>query len=95
MLSQKIWAILNRKTAKGRDYYDASFLFSIAKPDYKYLDMKAGIKNMNQLKTKLGTKIKSIDLNLLIKDVSPFLINANDVKKIELFSEFLEQLTYG
>lgn len=92
LLSQKIWAILNRKTAKGRDYYDAMFLFSIAKPDYKYLYMKAGIKDVNQLKNKLGVKIKSLDLKQLARDVSPFLINPKDVKRIELFSEFLEQI---
>ncbi|MBK7267283.1 MAG: nucleotidyl transferase AbiEii/AbiGii toxin family protein [Ignavibacteriales bacterium] len=27
LLSQKIWAILNRKTPKGRDFYDATWLF--------------------------------------------------------------------
>ncbi|MDP3150354.1 MAG: nucleotidyl transferase AbiEii/AbiGii toxin family protein [Ignavibacteria bacterium] len=93
LLSQKIWAINNRKMAKGRDYYDALFLFSIAKPDFKYLEMKAGIKNINQLKNSLDSKIKSIDLKQLVRDVSPFLINPNDIKRIELFQDFVKGLS--
>ena len=92
LLSQKIWAILNRKTAKGRDYYDTMFLFSIAKPDYKYLEIKAEIKNIDQLKDKLGAKVKTKDFKKLEKDVSPFLINPGDIKRIELFPDFLKAL---
>ncbi|MBI2417360.1 MAG: nucleotidyl transferase AbiEii/AbiGii toxin family protein, partial [Ignavibacteriales bacterium] len=85
LLSQKLWAILNRKTQKGRDYYDTMFLFSIAKPDFKYLEMKAGISNIVELKAKLLAKLNETEIGLLVKDVSPFLINPNDVKRIELF----------
>ncbi len=92
LLSQKIWAILNRRTAKGRDYYDAMFLFGIAKPDYKYLYMKAGISDVNQLKNKLAMKIKSIDFKQLVRDVSPFLVNPKDVKRIELFPDYIKGL---
>lgn len=92
LLSQKIWAILNRKTAKGRDYYDVMYLFSIAKPDYKYLEIKAGIKDVNQLKNKLGAKIKPLDIKQLVRDVSPFLTNPNDIKRIELFPDFVKGL---
>lgn len=92
LLSQKIWAILNRKTPKGRDYYDTMFLFSIANPDYKYLKLKADISNIYELKTKLELKIQSINIKQLIKDVSPFLINPNDINRIELFPDFINSL---
>jgi predicted nucleotidyltransferase component of viral defense system len=92
LLSQKLWAILNRKTPKGRDFYDAMFLFSLTKPDYEYLALKAGIKNQKELVEKLQKRIQGIDFKQLTKDVSPFLINANDAKRIELFPEFLREL---
>ena len=92
LLSQKIWAILNRKTPKGRDYYDTMFLFSIANPDYKYLKLKADISNIYELKTKLELKIQSVNIKQLIKDLSPFLIYPNDINRIELFPDFLNNL---
>lgn len=92
LLSQKIWAILNRKTPKGRDYYDTMFLFSIANPDYKYLKLKADISNIYELKTKLELKIQSVNIKQLIKDLSPFLIYTNDINRIELFPDFLNNL---
>ncbi len=92
LLSQKIWAILNRKTPKGRDYYDTMFLFSIANPDYKYLKLKADISNIYELKTKLELKIQSVNIKQLIKDLSPFLIYPNDINRIEMFPEFINTL---
>lgn len=92
LLSQKIWAILNRKTAKGRDFYDTMFLLSIAEPDYNYLEMKAGIKDIGQLKAKLRAKVKTINFKQLEKDVGPFLINPSDIKRIDLFPEFIKEL---
>jgi len=85
LLSQKIWAILNRKTPKGRDYYDALFLFSIARPDYSYLEMKAGIKDIHDLRAKLGIKTDSVNFRQLIKDVNPFLIYPDDNKGLNYF----------
>jgi predicted nucleotidyltransferase component of viral defense system len=92
LLSQKIWAILNRKTPKGRDYYDTMFLFSIAKPDYTYLEMKAGINTIDELRSELKLKMQSVNIKQLVKDVSPFLINPSDIKRIELFPEFVKNL---
>lgn len=92
LLSQKIWAILNRKTAKGRDFYDTMFLFSITGPDYSYLEIKAGIKDIKQLKEKLEAKVRTIDFKQLKKDVSPFLIIPDDIKRVELFPDFIKSL---
>jgi hypothetical protein len=91
-LKSFILKILNRKTPKGRDYYDAMYLFSIATPDYNYLSFKAGVNNIQELKARLELKIQSINFKELIKDVSPFLINSDDIKRVELFPEFLKGL---
>ena len=92
LLSQKLWAIINRRTPKGRDFYDAMYLFSVAKPDYNYLRLKADIKNLNGLKERLHARMESINIKQLTRDVSPFLFTPNDIKRIELFPEFLKQL---
>ncbi|MGE5352789.1 MAG: nucleotidyl transferase AbiEii/AbiGii toxin family protein [Acidobacteriota bacterium] len=90
LLSQKFWAILNRKMLKGRDFYDVMFLLGIAKPDFRYLEIKAGIRNVRQLQERLLSRIEGTDFKQLIKDVSPFLINQSDIKRIELFPEFIK-----
>jgi hypothetical protein len=68
------------------------FLFSLTKPDYQYLALKAGIKSQKELVENLQTRIQGINFKQLTKDLSPFLINANDVKRIELFPEFIRGL---
>lgn len=92
LLSQKLRAILNRKTPKGRDYYDVMFLWSLTKPDYMYLEEKEGINNPAALKKRLLDKVIETDLQGLIRDVSPFLINQSDAKRIELFPEFVKSI---
>ncbi|MFH0735550.1 MAG: nucleotidyl transferase AbiEii/AbiGii toxin family protein [bacterium] len=92
LLSQKIWAIINRKTPKGRDFYDTLYLFSIAAPNYNYLENKAGIKNLSNLKNELLKKIKTINFTQLKEDVSPFLMNSTDLERIGFFPEYINNL---
>jgi hypothetical protein len=49
LLSRKFYAILKRKRAMGRDFYDAMFLAGKTKPDFRYLKDKAGIADMDGL----------------------------------------------
>lgn len=90
ILSQKIYAIFNRKTPKGRDFYDVVFLLSQYDPDYKYLQQKAGIDSKELLREKLVEKCKTIEIGVLANDVNTFLINSEDVKKITLFEEYIK-----
>lgn len=95
LLSQKIGAALERKTAKGRDFYDIVFLFSKTKPDYNYLRDKTGINNPEELKKRLLERCETIDLQALIKDVRAFLINSKDTQKISLFKDYISQIIEG
>jgi hypothetical protein len=52
----------------------------------------ADIKDIYELKVKLGLRIKTINFKELIKDVTPFLINPDDIKRVELFPEFVRGL---
>ncbi len=89
LLSQKLWAILNRKTLKGRDIYDAMFLFSLTKPDYAYLEIKAGIINNKALTARIEERLNNVDLKQLDKDIQPFLINPSEHRKDELFLDYV------
>lgn len=90
ILSQKIFAIFNRKTMKGRDFFDAVFLLSRAKPNYDYLQLKLKIKNGQELKKMLLSLDKKIDFKKLAKDVEPFLFSSADSKKVALFGKYIK-----
>jgi predicted nucleotidyltransferase component of viral defense system len=92
LLSQKIYAILNRKRTMGRDLYDAVYLFSRTKPDFKYLQHRMNIHNMKDLKSALLSKCDTLDLKLLSRDVEPFLANVGDTKRIKLFKDAIQNL---
>ena len=90
ILSQKIYAIFNRSTQKGRDFYDMVFLLSKSKPNYGYLEGKLKISNGKILKKKLLGLCKNLNFVELARDVEPFLFNSEDAKKVELFPRFIE-----
>lgn len=94
LLSQKIYAILNRKRGKGRDYFDVVSLLQKTKPNYEYLSKKVSIKNKEELKVKLALVIKTIKLDVLARDVKPFLFNPSDNKKVKLFDEYIKQVEF-
>ncbi|MBN1365189.1 MAG: nucleotidyl transferase AbiEii/AbiGii toxin family protein [Syntrophaceae bacterium] len=92
LLAQKIYALLNRKRAKGRDFYDAVFLLQKTKPNYDYLKKKTGIADSQVLKRRILDYIKDLNLKGLARDVEPFLFNPSDSKKIVLFPEYINQV---
>ena len=73
LLAQKCLTILNRKRKKGRDFFDVTFLLEKTQPDYKYLDVKAGISTPKQLKEHLLEVCNEISLKDMANDVRPFL----------------------
>ncbi len=91
LLSQKIYASLNRKKAKGRDFWDIIFLLQKTKPNYDYLYKKLGVKTSADLKNKFIKDLNQFDFNELAKDVEPFLFNPEESKKIKLFLEYIRQ----
>ena len=94
LLSQKIYTVLNRKRAKGRDYFDVIFLLQKTKPNYEYLEKKVFIQNKEELRKKLISNVEKVDLNALAKDVKPFLFNPSDNKKVKLFGEYIKQTEF-
>jgi len=92
VLSQKIFAIFNRKVPKGRDFYDAVFLLSKTKPNYDYLQLKLKIKRKEELKEKILALENKLDFKELAKDVEPFLFNPADSKKVVLFTRYIKSV---
>ncbi|MCG2725657.1 MAG: nucleotidyl transferase AbiEii/AbiGii toxin family protein [Elusimicrobia bacterium] len=92
LLSQKIYAALNRPRAKGRDFFDIVFLLSKTKPNYAYLEKKIDIRNGGELKESLMSKALNLNFDELAKDISPFLIKSGDSNKVKLFSAYIKSL---
>jgi predicted nucleotidyltransferase component of viral defense system len=94
ILSQKLWTITRRSRAKGRDFYDILYLLQNTKPDIEFLNLKFGTSNWNEARTKILEGIKGVDLDSMVKDVQPFLINKNEGDKIKLFRDYLKQIEF-
>lgn len=91
VLAQKLFAILNRKRNKGRDFYDVVFILSkINQPDYGFLELKTGINSPSKLIDEISAHCNKIDMQAMANDVAPFLFNAADVKKVVLFAEYFK-----
>ncbi|MBN1374258.1 nucleotidyl transferase AbiEii/AbiGii toxin family protein [Candidatus Dojkabacteria bacterium] len=89
LLAQKIYALFNRKRPKGRDFFDVIFLLGFTKPNYEYLDYRLNINKPVDLKGYILEKSEGLDFKALGKDVSPFLLNLEDVRKVERFRDVI------
>lgn len=92
LLAQKIYTAVNRKRPKGRDFYDITFLFSRAKPNMGFLKQKMGVDTPESLRKEISARITEYDFKNLSDDVSPFLVNQADIKRVEKFREFWEKV---
>ncbi len=93
LLSQKIYAVINRPRNKGRDFYDIVFLLGKnIKPNYSYLEQKIKVSNPIELKIKVNAKLSSLNMKEMAQDVNPFLFNAKDEKKVLLFKRYFNSV---
>jgi predicted nucleotidyltransferase component of viral defense system len=92
LLSQKIYTAFNRKRPKGRDFYDITFLFGRAKPDFGFIEQNMGVDSPERLRQEFLLKIAEYDFEALAADVAPFLISKDQVKRVIKFKEFLSQV---
>jgi predicted nucleotidyltransferase component of viral defense system len=90
LLSQKIYAICNRKQAKGRDFFDTVFLLGKVQPNYAYLSQKIQIDAPESLRQHLLQVCQSLDFQALAEDVSPFLFSSKDAARVLQFPEFIK-----
>ncbi len=90
LLAQKFYAILKRKRAMGRDFYDAMFLAGKVSPNFGYLKFKAGIVDGQGLKKALQECCAKLDFKQLANDAAPLVFIPGEAKKVELFPEFVQ-----
>jgi len=88
LASQKIAAIMGRKRAKGRDFYDLTFILRQGKPDYGYLTERFEVATPDALRSMVQEKIDTLDFDQLTKDVSPFLFRREDLASVQEFPDF-------
>jgi len=92
LLAQKMLAILLRRRAKGRDFYDASFLAGLTGPDYAYL---ASAEKLNRAAfiQRLEKHCANLNFKALAKDVEPFLFDSGERERVLHFKEHLRDIT--
>ena len=91
LLAQKYHAILMRKRAMGRDFFDAMFLAGKAKPDFGYLRECAGLADQQGLRGALLRRCAELDFKLLVRDLEPFLYKPAAARQILLFEEIVRK----
>ena len=89
LLSQKFTALLSRPRTMGRDLYDISWLLGQTRPDYSYLEAKAGIRDEEHLRQTVLDKLAILDIVALRTDVLPFLPNPAEADRITLFADLI------
>ena len=92
LLSQKIYTAVNRKEPKGRDFYDITYLSSRTKPNYGFLNQKLGVSTAEDLRREIIKRIEKFDFKKLSDDVAPFLMNLDQIKRVEKFKDFWKQV---
>ncbi|MFZ1694262.1 MAG: nucleotidyl transferase AbiEii/AbiGii toxin family protein [Flavobacteriales bacterium] len=92
LLAQKCHAILDRKRAKGRDFFDVSFLLGLnIEPDVRYVDQKLGLKTKQALAQALLDRCAQLDMEAMATDVEKFLFDANGKLGVTRFPQLIRQ----
>ncbi len=95
LMAQKMYAVVNRKRNKGRDFYDLVFLMSRnIQPNYEYLDLKLTVSDAKSLKKVILEKCQMLDMEEMAKDVEPFLFKPMDRNKVIHFEEVVRQYSF-
>jgi predicted nucleotidyltransferase component of viral defense system len=92
LLAQKIFTAVNRRRPKGRDFYDITYLSGRTKPDMGYINQKLGVETAESLRKEIAARIAKYDFKQLSNDLSPFLINREDTRRVEKFRDFWDQV---
>lgn len=90
LLSAKILAVLERKTAKGRDFFDIIYLLPQTKPNLAYLQAKLAVNDLVQVRERLLAYCQQLDFIALAKDVEPFVFDGNRAKQVLSFTNLIE-----
>jgi len=90
LLSKKLLTIQSRKRPKGRDLYDVTWLWGMAKPDESYIRSNTN-KDLHTTLQELLQYVITLDLDDLSKQTSIFLEQSSELSRILNFPSFIEQ----
>lgn len=90
LMAQKTIALLERKTPKGRDFFDFVFLDGITKPNLPYLQAKIGVNSLQELKEKILERCSKINFSEMEDDVAPFIFYSADLIRVTKFKQYIE-----
>ena len=90
--SQKVYAIINRKRPKWRDYFDLAFLLSNTSINMQYIQEKLWWKTPEEVRKKLSIFFENQDKEQLIKDTKPFLFDTSGENNILYFNEVIKKI---
>lgn len=90
LCAMKFAAILARH--KGRDFYDSIFLLSKTKPNLDFLQARAGIASLTDLKAAVIERLNEIDLQKMKRDFMHLLFNEENAERILQFPEIIGTL---
>ncbi len=90
LCAMKISALLDR--GKGRDFYDVMFLLGQTRPDYRFLSIRHGIHDGQELKKALELRSSEVDLVNKQKDVGHLMFSRERASMIVNFRSFLDTL---
>lgn len=95
LMAQKLYAIINRKRNKGRDFFDLVFLMGRnIQPNYEYLEDKISVSDAETSKKVVLEKCQQLDMEEMAKDVEPFLFKATDRKRVVHFEDVVRQYSF-
>ena len=90
LCAMKFAAILARH--KGRDFYDSIFLLSKTKPNLDFLQARAGIASLTDLKAAVIERLNEIDLQKKKRDFMHLLFNEENAERFLQFPEIIGTL---
>ena len=91
ILAQKMIAAVERKTPKGRDFFDISFLYGFTKPDFSYIKEKLKLGEEKFIK-KFITGCKKLNFAVLARDVTPFLLRSEQIERVTKFPKLFKEM---
>ena len=91
ILAQKMIAAIERRTPKGRDFFDISFLYGFTKPDFSYIKEKLKLGEEKFIK-KFITGCKKLNFAVLARDVTPFLLRSEQIERVTKFPKLFKEM---
>ncbi len=81
--------IIGRPRKKGRDFYDVSYLYGKTEPNFSYIQKNYSLQK-NEFSKKILDICRKLDFKILSKDVEPFLIQPEQIKRVKDFNNFIK-----